>query len=238
MNCTNALVNADTISIGNVPCLIAIVHDITARKRVEQTLRESEERYRSLAESSPDQIFIIGRDDTLQYVNPQAVKLFNLPRDQILGKSRTSLFPPEIAIAQGVLLRKVFETGEPLRQEETIRFGTVMLWIDTRFVPLKDERGNVLSVLGVSRDVTERKQDEESLKLSRMQLAEAMDLANLVNWEFDVASGIFTFNDRFYALYGTTAEREGGTRCRRKYTHGNSFTLMKYMWSRMKCARR
>lgn len=41
-------------------------------------------------------------------------------------------------------------------------------------------------------------------------LAEAMDLAHLVNWEYDAVTGIFTFNDRFYAMYGTTAEREGG----------------------------
>ena len=39
----------------------------------------------------------------------------------------------------------------------------------------------------------------------------AMDLAKLVQWEFDVNSGMFTFDDQFYALYGTTAEREGGT---------------------------
>ncbi len=51
---------------------------------------------------------------------------------------------------------------------------------------------------------------EKSLVKSQIQLAEAMDLAHLVTWEYDVASGIFTFNDRFYALYGTTAEREGG----------------------------
>ena len=58
---------------------------------------------------------------------------------------------------------------------------------------------------------------QKTLKESQIQLAEAMDLANLVNWEFDIASGIFTFNDRFYALYGTTAEREGGTICREVY---------------------
>ncbi|MDD3135975.1 MAG: PAS domain S-box protein, partial [Methanoregula sp.] len=51
---------------------------------------------------------------------------------------------------------------------------------------------------------------EKSLLKSQIQLAEAMDLAHLVTWEYDVASGIFTFNDRFYSLYGTTAEREGG----------------------------
>ena len=56
----------------------------------------------------------------------------------------------------------------------------------------------------------EHQSDEKSLVKSQVQLAEAMDLAYIVNWEFDVASGLFTFNDRFYALYGTTAEREGG----------------------------
>ncbi|MCX6696614.1 MAG: hypothetical protein NTV84_03490, partial [Methanoregula sp.] len=56
----------------------------------------------------------------------------------------------------------------------------------------------------------EGRQAEERLTRSQIQLAAAMDLAHIVNWEYDVASGIFTFNDRFYALYGTTAEREGG----------------------------
>lgn len=55
-----------------------------------------------------------------------------------------------------------------------------------------------------------RRQAEEGLRKTQEQLFEAMDLANLANWEFDVGSGIFTFNDRFYNLYGTTAEREGG----------------------------
>ncbi|MCK9581052.1 MAG: PAS domain S-box protein [Methanoregula sp.] len=57
----------------------------------------------------------------------------------------------------------------------------------------------------------ERSQLENSLRRSQQMLAEAMDLANLVNWEYDVATGLFTFDDRFYAMYGTTAEREGGT---------------------------
>jgi PAS domain S-box-containing protein len=60
------------------------------------------------------------------------------------------------------------------------------------------------------RKAVEHQRDEKSLQKSQVQLAEAMDLAHIANWEFDVASGIFTFNDRFYALYGTTAEREGG----------------------------
>jgi len=52
----------------------------------------------------------------------------------------------------------------------------------------------------------------ESLHAGRIQLAQAMDLAHLVNWEYDVATDQFTFDDRFYAQCGTTATREGGPR--------------------------
>lgn len=57
----------------------------------------------------------------------------------------------------------------------------------------------------------ERKRSEEVIKKSKQALANAMDLAHLVNWDFDARTQIFTFDDRFYNLYGTTAEREGGT---------------------------
>ena len=62
------------------------------------------------------------------------------------------------------------------------------------------------------RDITERKRIEEVLRQNRLQLANAMDLAHIVNWEYDVADGMFTFDDRFYSFFGTTAEREGGHR--------------------------
>jgi PAS domain S-box-containing protein len=129
-----------------------------------RALKESEERYRTLAEESTDQIFIIGRDDTMKYVNIAALELFHLPYDQVIGKPRKNLFTPDIADAQGILLKKIFETGEKLRTEEKIQFGTQELWIDTNLVPLKDVTGNVTEVLGVSRDITERKKAEERLK--------------------------------------------------------------------------
>lgn len=60
--------------------------------------------------------------------------------------------------------------------------------------------------------VNERRQAEDALEEHRARLALAMDQAHVAYWEMDADSRIFTFNDRFYALYGTTAEREGGYR--------------------------
>jgi PAS domain S-box-containing protein len=149
---------------GNISGILGIFHDITEQKRAEEVIRESEERYRTLAEASPDQIFIVGRDDTMKYANTASLKLFRLPYDQVVGTPRKNLFPPDIADAQGILLKKVFETGERIQTEEKIQFGTQELWIDTYSVPLKDKRGNVTAVLGVARDITERKKAEVLLK--------------------------------------------------------------------------
>ena len=68
----------------------------------------------------------------------------------------------------------------------------------------------------VWRDITERKRAEEALAASRLKLSEAMDLARIAYWEADLETGEFVFNDPFYALYGTTVEREGGYRMSRQ----------------------
>ena len=89
--------------------------------------------------------------------------------------------------------------------------GTVINSLVTA-VTRNDKDGTIIGYEGTIRDITEQKRIEEALRDSQTKLAEAMDLARLVNWEFDVPTGIFTFNDRFYAMFGTTAAREGGYR--------------------------
>jgi len=143
-----------------------VARDITERKRAEVALTQSEERYRTLSEASPDQIFIIGRDDIMKYANTAALKLFRLPFDQVIGRPRKYLFPPEIAKSQDASLQKAFETGERVRSEERIKFGEQEFWIDINQVPLKDKAGHVTSVLGIARDITDRKRAEEALKES------------------------------------------------------------------------
>ena len=65
-------------------------------------------------------------------------------------------------------------------------------------------------------DISDRKQAEEKLLTSQLQLAEAADMARIAYWEYDEATTAFIFNDAFYDLFGTTAEREGGYRMTRE----------------------
>jgi len=73
-----------------------------------------------------------------------------------------------------------------------------------------DGTGKPISFVSITQNISERKKYEQTLYESQKKLKIAMDLAKLVNWEYDVESDMFTFNDRFYALYGTTAQEEGG----------------------------
>ena len=188
---------------------LCIGNDNTERKKTQEALARSEELYRILAEESPDQIYICDRDTRIQYVNSAAQTLLRLPGPDY-RKTTTGYFSNSISDALDRALKTVFETGACSRREDVFSPGNRELWIDTNLVPLKDKAGNVTSVLGIAHDITERKKAEDALRKSRHRLSEAMDIAALANWEYDAATGLFTFDDRFYALYGTTAEREGG----------------------------
>ena len=179
--------------------------DITERKRAEEALRVSEERYRILAEESPDQIFINGRDDTILYVNSAALKLFGLPYDQVIGKQRKALFPPQIADIHGLSLKKVFETGTSVRNEETIQFGSEELWIDTNLVPLKDKEGNVTSVLGIARDITERKRMEQALGESRQLFSDIISFLPDPTIVIDGEGKVLAWNRAIEKLIGVHA---------------------------------
>ena len=80
--------------------------------------------------------------------------------------------------------------------------------------------------------MTESKRSEGALRTSQRQLSEAMDLAKIVYWEVDPTDNIFSFNDAFYAFYGTTAEQEGGYRMTReefskRFVHPDDLQLVR-----------
>ena len=149
--------NAGVISYEGRPADLVIVRDINDRKRVEDALRKSENLYRTIAETSNDLIFVIGRDDRVEYVNTFASTLINKTADRIIGQPRASLFPREVADNQKKTLQKIFEKGIPVRNEGPLTFSGRTYWFDHYLIPLKDTDNNVRSVLGISRDITDRK---------------------------------------------------------------------------------
>jgi len=172
------------------------------RAQTEQALRASEARYRALAEAAPDMVFVIDRDDRVQYVNAFAAQQFGATPEQVTGRPRTDLFPPEIAEGQARSLRRVFESGEPFFAEEAVRFGEREAWINTWLVPLCDEAGAVTTVMGISRDISARKQTEDALRASEARYRDLVENSQDLICTHDLQGNLLSVNPAAARLSG------------------------------------
>lgn len=150
------------------------------RRRFEEDLRRSRQRYRALSESAPDPIFIISRDFTIDYVNPRGAAFLGSGRDSVAGRPLEEFFPPDPLERMKGSLARVFATGESLSAEEEFRVGSSVRWLDTSLVPLFDGYGEVESVMGVSRDTTARKEAELKLRAERDRARRYLDVAGAI----------------------------------------------------------
>ena len=117
------------------------IEDITERRKGDQSLHESEERYRILAEASHDMIFIINRKGMVEYTNTTAAAQFGLTSESLFGKMVTDIFPPKGTNRQKENIQKVIRSGEPLYIEVidnlpgTTNSGSAPGWCRSRTKP-------------------------------------------------------------------------------------------------------
>ena len=192
-------------SKGEIIAGIEVIRDITKRKTAEKALIESERRYRTLAEAAHDMIFIIDSEDKVQYANSFAAQSLGYSPEDIIGTPRETLFPADTTSRQKSFLQKVFKNGKPLYSESETEFKNHKLWIGTMLVPIKDEGGEVNSVLGISRDITETKKAEEAIKKSEEKYR--MLIENIQDGVFIIQDAKIKFlNEAFAKIIGYTAE--------------------------------
>jgi PAS domain S-box-containing protein len=150
---------------------VSIVRDITERKKAEDSLRESEEKYRALVENASDFIFMIDGEGRILSLNKAAARLLRREPEQVVSKSIFDLFPNEIAAEYSRDLKEVFRTGESKTTESRMIAEGKEIWIVTSLNPVRSPEGKVAAVMGVSTDITERKQAEEALRRRAEELA-------------------------------------------------------------------
>lgn len=135
----------------------------------ENRIRESEEKFRSLAEHSFDIIMIFDPDLRHLYVNPYVYEQTGIPAKDFIGKTHEELgFPPELTRIFDKTLLDAFHTGEVQRVEFMLPSG---IWIDWLVVPVKDHEGTVYQAITSARDITERKRTEDELMAAYEEIA-------------------------------------------------------------------
>jgi PAS domain S-box-containing protein len=150
--------------------------------------------FRILAENAPDIIARFDRDMRLLYINPAVEKLTGASRFDLVGAAAEKLpFPPELINIFRKRCLRVFQTGQVSEVDLILPGMTGARHFSTRIVPVKDETGATVSVLTVSRDVTERVQSEERQRFLAefsARLVESQDyestLLNLANLMIEI----------------------------------------------------
>ncbi len=208
---------------GSVENYIAVGRDVTERRKAEDEIARSEEKYRTLVEQISDVIYSLDGRGVITYISPAIEKITGYSPSEITGRDfRQFIYRDDLP-----LVKEIFENGKNNRVK-SFQFRIVDRAGEVRWLRVSSkpsiENGKFLGINGVMLDITDQKRSEEALQKSQSLLSNAMDLAHMASWELDVTTGIFTFDDRFYALYGTTAEHEGGYRMpaevyARKFVH-------------------
>ncbi|MCJ7723660.1 MAG: PAS domain S-box protein, partial [Anaerolineales bacterium] len=155
---------------GGVTSVVVYANDITNRKQTEIALVESESRYRTLAEAAQDMIFIVNPDDRIEYINHFSAGKLGMQPEEIIGKKRSLIFSKKANDEQLKVLKKVFRTGETNYSEEMIGLQEGKSWWSIWLIPIKDNKGAVMKVMGVARDITSLKQTQDALKKTNEML--------------------------------------------------------------------
>lgn len=169
------------------PRYLFIVEDITARRQIEERLQISEMRHRLLADNAIDVIMTMDLYGRYSYVSPSVEKLRGVTPEEALQQSMADVLTPDsLAVAEAYFegLRADLDAGRPLAAfrgeiEQRCKDGSTV-WTDVSASPLLSTDGGFVEILGVARDISERKRYEHDLR----QVYEAAEAANAAKSEF------------------------------------------------------
>jgi PAS domain S-box-containing protein len=202
----------------NIEYLEGFVKDVTRETEAEIALSKSESRYRLISENTGDVIWIMDIDSwKFNYISPSAYHLTGYTQKNLMKKSIQDII--KIHTYENIsrnLHQRInrLKTGDQSAQVMVNyvniihKNGTI---VPTEVVTtlLIDENREINEILGVSRDITERKESEKKIREIMQKNEYAMAVSKMANWELDVEKCIFSFNPRFYMMLGITFDDVG-----------------------------
>jgi PAS domain S-box-containing protein len=193
---------------GEPPWIIALVEDVTEQKRIEQALRESEQRFRLALRNAP--VSVAAQDRDLRFV--WAYNQRTARPDQVVGKLDEEIFTAEEAARLGAIKRRVLTEAVEHREQMWLDRPGGRVFVDVYFEPLRDEMGQVVGVGTATVDLTAMKLAEEALRANESILRAILNATTESVWLFDAAGVVLAANQTGLARMGRPAEAILGKR--------------------------
>ncbi len=190
----------ELIRNGEIVGLVSFGIDITERKRTEEALRDREERLRVLFEQAADAIYVSELDGRLIQVNQEACRSTGYTERELLGLNVTDIDAETGTFEEQ---RSFFES---LSSDSTTRIESLHQRKDGSAFPVETTIARLEApdgdrILGIARDITERKRAEDGLRESEGRLREALRMAHLGNWHWNVQTGDVAWSEEVYEIY-------------------------------------
>jgi PAS domain S-box-containing protein len=165
-----AILTTKIISYRGEDAVLGIITDITERKRAEESLRKSENKYRGLIDNLPQKIFLKDKNSVYVSCNENYAQYLKIKPEEIAGKTDYDFYPRELAEKYRGDDQKIISSGNTENIEERYIQNGRESWVQTVKTPIKDEKGRCVGLLGIFWDITERKKMEENLRKNEDQL--------------------------------------------------------------------
>jgi len=191
---------------GDISHVIIQHTDITERKQAEDALKESEEKFREMANLLPQIVFEIDLNGVMTYVNDQSFAVLGYKNTELVGQKSVMVHIPEERDRVVDLLQRKPSWNEIVDREFTMlrKDGTVFTALIYTNGILKDN--NLVGLRGIIVDISERKQSEEKLRENELFLKETQKIARLGSYSFNLTTNFWSSSDVLNEIFGIPAD--------------------------------
>ena len=189
---------------GNLAGLQGVTRDITQRQKTEQALAKSEVMLRGVVDAIPDMVWLKDPEGVYLSCNRRFERLFGAKEADIVGKSDYDFVNKDLADFFLEHDRKAMAAGRPCVNEEFLTFAEdgYQGHFETIKTPMQDSNGDLIGVLGIARDISERKAAENALRENEQRYKSAQQMGQVGNWEFDIRTDTFWGSDEAKKMFG------------------------------------
>jgi len=186
--------------------LSVFVKDITEHKKMEETLRKSENKSRTLLENLPQKIFFKDKNSVYISCNENYARDLKIHPDEIAGKTDYAFYPKTLAEKYRADDKRIMEYGKTEDIEEEYIQDGQKVFVHTVKTPVKDENGNIVGILGIFWDINEQKRAEEALRESEEKYRVLVESAADAIFTLDEAGNFLSANLEAAKAMGKTLE--------------------------------